>query len=348
VPSGGVATVVWNGLSNSETYTWYAVANDSEFENKSDEWSFATQQSTGGGGGGGGGGGPEPPPEDENENPVAQASASDTNVFIGESINFDGSNSFDSDGNITSYSWNFGDGSTASGKTVSHSYSSNGTYAVTLTVTDNNGSSDSDSITITVSKANNPPTKPIINGPTIGFNDTSYGFTVKSSDSDNDNIQYIFNWGDGETTTTGFIANGTSASQTHSWKTYGEYTISVKASDGGTESGSSTHKIIISQLLPIDDNDTGYLIDEDGDGIYDSYYNKHSGRKTTIVKYNNTTYIFDVDGDDKWDLIYNTETGEKTEFYEYIEPKITPGFEILYLLALLAIFIFILRKRRKK
>jgi hypothetical protein len=98
----------------------------------------------------------------------------------------------------------------------------------------------------------------------------------------------------------------------------------------------------------MDENDTGYLIDEDGDGIYDSYYNKNSGRKTTIVKYNNTTYIFDIDGDDKWDLVYNTENGEKTEFYEYIEPKITPGFELLYLLALIAIFMLIIRKRRKK
>jgi PKD repeat protein len=307
--------------------------------NSSEIWSFTTiQQTTGGGGGGPGGfgGGPDEPPSD-NENPVAQASASDTNAFIGESINFDGSNSFDSDGNITSYSWNFGDGSTASGKTASHFYSNNGTYTVTLTVTDNNGSSDSDSITITVLKANNPPSKPIINGPIIGYNDTSYEFTASSTDADNDDLQYIFNWGDGETSTTSFLSNGTSAQQTHSWKDYGEYTISVKAYDGATESGTNYHKIIISELLPIDENDTGYLVDEDGDGIYDSYYNRNSGRKTTIVKYNNTTYIFDIDGDDKWDLIYNTENKERTEFYEYITPKLTPGFELLYLLALLII-----------
>ncbi|MFE3845736.1 PKD domain-containing protein, partial [Thermoplasmatota archaeon] len=332
-------------LNYDTTYYWMIIAWDLYNEsNTSEIWSFTTQQSTGGGGNGGD---PEEPPT-ENENPVAHASASDTNAFIGESINFDGSNSYDNDGNITSYSWNFGDGSSASGKTASHSYSSNGTYNVILTVTDNNGSSDSDSITIVVSKANNPPSKPTINGPAIGFNDTSYGFTASSSDADGDNIQYIFNWGDGETTTTGFIANGTSAHQTHSWASYGEFKISVKAYDGATESGASTHTIIISELLPIDENDTGYLIDEDGDGIYDSYYNKNSGRKTTIVQYNNTTYIFDIDGDDKWDLIYDTKTGLKTEFYEYIEPKLTPGFELLYLLTLLAIFLIILRKRRKK
>ena len=52
--------------------------------------------------------------------------------------------------------------------------------------------------------------------------------------------------------------------------------------------------------------------------------------------------------DNKWDVIYNTETQKTVEFYEYIEPKLTPGFELIYLLALLAIFMIILRKKRKK
>ncbi len=43
---------------------------------------------------------------------------------------FDAGPSTDSDGTITSYSWDFGDGTTASGKTVSHTYAKAGYYSV--------------------------------------------------------------------------------------------------------------------------------------------------------------------------------------------------------------------------
>lgn len=61
------------------------------------------------------------------------------------SCTFDGSDSSDSDGSITGYSWNFGDGNTDSGETVSHTYAAGGGYTVTLTVTDDGGATDSDS-----------------------------------------------------------------------------------------------------------------------------------------------------------------------------------------------------------
>lgn len=43
VPSGGTANVEWSGLSYNTTYTWYATASDSEFESKSETWSFTTK-----------------------------------------------------------------------------------------------------------------------------------------------------------------------------------------------------------------------------------------------------------------------------------------------------------------
>ena len=94
--------------------------------------------------------------------------------------------------------------------------------------------------------------------------------------------------------------------------------------------------------------DEGDLLDEDNDGIFDSFYNRKTGDKTKVVRYNNTTYIIDFEGDNKWDVVYNIETQKTVEFYEYIEPKLTPGFELIYLLMLLAIFMIILRKKRKK
>jgi PKD repeat protein len=82
--------------------------------------------------------------------PTSKASVMPTSVTVGESIAFDGSDSTDPDGTITSYEWNFGDDNTVSGATVNHSYSNSGTFVVTLTVTDNDGLPDTDTIKITV------------------------------------------------------------------------------------------------------------------------------------------------------------------------------------------------------
>lgn len=52
---------------------------------------------------------------------------------------FDGSDSYDPDGDSLSYNWDFGDGGTATGAKVTHTYANAGKYKVTLTVDDNTG-----------------------------------------------------------------------------------------------------------------------------------------------------------------------------------------------------------------
>jgi PKD repeat protein len=63
---------------------------------------------------------------------------------------FDGSGSYDPDGQIVSYEWDFGDGTSGSGVTVSHIYEVGGTFTATFTVTDDQGAKDSITLTITV------------------------------------------------------------------------------------------------------------------------------------------------------------------------------------------------------
>ncbi|GAG84872.1 unnamed protein product, partial [marine sediment metagenome] len=46
--------------------------------------------------------------------------------MVGIPPEFNASNSFDLDGNITDYSWDFGDGTTGSGEITIHTYTSNG------------------------------------------------------------------------------------------------------------------------------------------------------------------------------------------------------------------------------
>lgn len=84
----------------------------------------------------------------ENEKPVAIAGA-DIFTQIGEEIIFDGSKSFDPDGDTLTFFWNFGDGFTSKEKKVSHSFNFPGKYLVILEVSDGEFSS-SDSLLVTV------------------------------------------------------------------------------------------------------------------------------------------------------------------------------------------------------
>jgi len=70
--------------------------------------------------------------------------------YLNNSITFDGSQSYDTDGLIVSYSWDFGDGNTSTGETATHTYSRTGEFVVVLTVTDNYGFTDTDVTSATI------------------------------------------------------------------------------------------------------------------------------------------------------------------------------------------------------
>jgi len=84
-----------------------------------------------------------------NKPPIAAFTASTS----GLTATVDGSGSTDSDGNITSYSWDYGDNTNdlTTGPTASHPYSAAGIYTIKLTVTDNVGAADTVSHSVTVS-----------------------------------------------------------------------------------------------------------------------------------------------------------------------------------------------------
>lgn len=83
--------------------------------------------------------------------PTANA-GSDKSAILNKSVNFDASQSADSDGTIVSYAWNFGDGTTGSGVSVGHKFTRTGTFTVKLTVTDNNGAVGTDTAAVTVTR----------------------------------------------------------------------------------------------------------------------------------------------------------------------------------------------------
>jgi len=70
-----------------------------------------------------------------------------------DTVEFDASDSSDSDGTVSTYHWDFGDGEDGTGVTPDHQYDEAGEYDVVLTVTDNAGNTDTRTITITVATA---------------------------------------------------------------------------------------------------------------------------------------------------------------------------------------------------
>lgn len=90
--------------------------------------------------------------EDEHNQPSIADADGPYYGKIDEKIIFNGSMSYDPDGNIVNYSWEFGDGYTGYGKFTHHTYSYDGTYIISLTVTDNDGATDTDTTKTVISK----------------------------------------------------------------------------------------------------------------------------------------------------------------------------------------------------
>jgi len=91
----------------------------------------------------------------ENKLPVARIyfETPSTNVFQGDTIEFDATRSYDDDGEILFYDWEFGGTMKREGEKVDITFLDVGSYTVTLTVEDNNHTTSTDTTTINVLRA---------------------------------------------------------------------------------------------------------------------------------------------------------------------------------------------------
>lgn len=168
----------------------------------------------------------------ENQPPVADAGFPYRGT-IEQSIVFDGSGSYDPDGDIVGYRWDFeNDGNYDTGwsssETASHNYGSVGQYTVKLEVKDNVGETDTDTESVYITE-NNPPNVPGIwsvpEEPVYVGNE--YRFTITVSDPDGDDV-YLkilrssmadFDW-------IGPLQSGSSFTLQQTWETIGsQYVI---------------------------------------------------------------------------------------------------------------------------
>ena len=95
-------------------------------------------------------------------------------------------------------------------------------------------------------RRNHPPTAPTISGPTTGTVSTSMTFGAVSTDPDNDQIRYGFDWNKDGTVdewdpSSGYVNSGTSQNGSKSWSTTGAQSFQVLAQDskGATSTWSS-------------------------------------------------------------------------------------------------------------
>ncbi|RLF63968.1 MAG: hypothetical protein DRN33_03070 [Thermoplasmata archaeon] len=136
-----------------------------------------------------------------------------------------------------SYAWdmdNDGNFDDATGKTVTWSWSEPGDYVIRLQVTDNDDEKAYDYAYVSiVAPTNNPPNKPSKpSGPSSGKSGIEYTYSTSTTDSDGDQVMYMFDWGDGSTS--GWLGpydSGVTVQAKHVWSEQGSYEVKVKAKD---------------------------------------------------------------------------------------------------------------------
>lgn len=190
-----------------------------------------------------------------NRPPAAPAVPSGpSSAFQGASSSYSTSAS-DPDKDKVKYSFDWGDGTTSDTSQVrsgtkastTHVWNNPGIYHVKARTTDIRGSVSawSDEIAVNI-VVNQPPGSPgAPSGPATGRTRASCKFTASATDPDGDRVKYVFEWGDGTTSTTAFVASGASASASHSWKRAGTYYIKARAVDNmGLSSEESPSAIV--------------------------------------------------------------------------------------------------------
>ncbi|HEX5782469.1 MAG TPA: PKD domain-containing protein, partial [Solirubrobacteraceae bacterium] len=126
------------------------------------------------------------------------------------------------------YHWDFGDGyGTSLDQNPTHRYMTPGTYTATVTVTDAAGQTGTDTVQITVGNppGNGAPSVDFGYAPGSGNAPLSVLFSPEATDPDDDELTYLWEFGDGDTSThDGQIR--------HTYRQGGSYTAKLTVSDG--------------------------------------------------------------------------------------------------------------------
>lgn len=180
-----------------------------------------------------------------NSIPIANISAP-TTANEESAVLFDGSSSYDNDGDPLTYRWDFGDGTNGSGITTSHSYVAGGDYTVSLIVNDGKIDSAAATMEISITEINDPPVadagadKSAVVGQQLTFD------AGGSFDSDDGIASYLWEFGDGNT--------ASSEVTSHSYTASGSFDVTLTVTDFGNLTASDQLSVVVTtapESLPL-------------------------------------------------------------------------------------------------
>jgi len=153
-------------------------------------------------------------------------------------VQFDGTQSTDEDGIVSSYQWSFGEGLPSQAMRPKHVYMLPGEYTVMLTVTDHDGASNSAAITVKVIAPNSAPVAVFSYTPTAVLPQETVQFDASESlDGDGWITTYQWEFGDGA------VAEGQSVD--HPYATPGSYTVVLRVVDDDGAIGTRQSEILV-------------------------------------------------------------------------------------------------------
>jgi len=289
----------------------------------------------------------QPPPQSNNP-PIADAKGP-YQGYINQTITFDASKSYDTDGIIEYYRWDFTnndiwDTEWIEAETITYVYSSTGKYNVSLEVKDNQGATSIDTSMVTILNIEEDKVPPVAkaNGPYTGLVNQNITFDATGSyDIDGTITKYIWNFGDGTTSS--------SKNPIHAYKNNGTYIVTLEVTDnnGLTDKDETTAYIFTTdsdqdgwgddeenKYGTNPNNPSDYPFDTDNDHIPDSEDNdddndglldvleeklgsdpKNKSDVKNISINGITHFLIDTDNDGKVDLFYNSTSGKTTTIY---------------------------------
>jgi len=130
---------------------------------------------------------------------------------------------------------------TSTPPTPSHNNPAQDENTAPITNTSAAGENDSNATITSIIEASKPLSQPTITGPTEGYTNIDYNFTISLNDSDS-NIKFMIDWGDGHINESDYLAAGSLFTIHHKWIHPEEYSITVTTFDGQTNA--TTGKII--------------------------------------------------------------------------------------------------------
>ena len=176
-----------------------------------------------------------------NKSPAAVLKLSFENDFAPKRVEFDGTSSYDMDGDIVKYAWVFGDGNVGSGSKVTHIYDSIGfytQYTARLTVTDNRGANSSAVQQIFVNQSDLRPVASFNATVQNGVAPLDVRFDASSSsDADGYLTEYLWDFGDG--------FSGVGLRPKHRYQAVGTFQASLTVKDNSEASSTINREIVV-------------------------------------------------------------------------------------------------------